>query len=79
LISLVPVDCRGEKFPCRHIALNAAGFSIDTYYRLGTHEEVEEAMAAWLRKTIKEVELERDRQCKNDDGAPAARAILGIP
>jgi hypothetical protein len=79
LISLVPVDCRGEKIPCRHIALNAAGFTIDTYYRLGTHEEVEEAMAAWLHKTIKELELERERRSKNDVGAHAAGAILRIP
>ena len=68
MISLVPVDCRGEQIPCRHIALNTAGFTIDTYYRLGTHEEVEVAMAAWLRKTIEELELERERLSKNDVG-----------
>ena len=53
-----------------------AGYTIDTYYRLGTHEEVEVAMVAWLRKTIKE--LERERLSKNDVGAPAAGAIPGI-
>ncbi len=80
LIRLVPVDCRGEKIPCRHIALNAEGFTIDTYYRLGTHEETEVAVAAWLRKTIKELELEREPRSKNDDDASlAAGAILGTP
>jgi hypothetical protein len=52
LMNLVPADCRDEKFPCRHIPLNAQGFTIDAYYRLGTQEEVEAALAAWLRKII---------------------------
>jgi hypothetical protein len=59
LTNLVPADCRKEKIPCRHIPLNAEGFTIDTYYRLGTHEEVETAVAAWLRKTIMQLEQER--------------------
>ena len=56
LINLVPLDCRNEKVPCRHIPLNAEGFTIDTYYRLGTHEEVEAAVASWLRTTIHQLE-----------------------
>lgn len=59
LMNLVPADCRNEKIPCRHIPLNPEGFTIDTYYRLGTHEEVEKGVAAWLRKTIKQLEQER--------------------
>jgi hypothetical protein len=62
LMNFVPEDCRDEKVPCRHIPLNAQGFTIDTYYRLGTHEEVEQALGAWLRNTIGRLELERDRQ-----------------
>ncbi len=62
LMNLVPEDCRNEKIPCRHIPLNTQGFTIDTYYRLGTQEEVEEALGAWLRNTIERLEQERNRQ-----------------
>lgn len=58
MTSLVPPDCLGEKFPCRHIPLNEAGFTIDTYYRLGTFEEAEDAVGNWLREKIHELELE---------------------
>jgi hypothetical protein len=56
MASLVPSDCLGERFPCRHIPLNDAGFTIDTYTRLGTFEEAETAVRAWLRKKIHELE-----------------------
>jgi hypothetical protein len=56
MTSLVPADCLGEKFPCRHITLNEAGFSIDTYYRLGTFDEAEAAVRTWLRKMIATLE-----------------------
>src|SRR6516225_1254111 len=56
LTTLVPLDSLGEKFPCRHIPLNDAGFTIDTYYRLGTFEEAEAALAAWLRNMIRQLE-----------------------
>jgi hypothetical protein len=56
MASLVPSDCLGERFPCRHIPLNDAGFTIDTYTRLGTFEEAEGAVRAWLRKKIHELE-----------------------
>jgi hypothetical protein len=59
LMNLVPADCRNEKIPCRHIPLNPEGYTIDTYYRLGTYEEVEAAVQAWLRKTIKQLEQVR--------------------
>ena len=54
--SLVPWDCIDERFPCRHIPLNDAGYTIDTYCRLGTFEEAEGALKNWLRKKIKEIE-----------------------
>ena len=59
LMNLVPADCRNEKIPCRHIPLNSEGYTIDTYYRLGTHEELEATLATWLRKTIRQLEQER--------------------
>jgi hypothetical protein len=61
LTQFVPEDCRAEPIPCRHITLNAEGFTIDTYYRLGTHEEVERAVARWLHKTIAELERAHDQ------------------
>ena len=59
-MNLVPDDCRNEKIPCRHIPLNPQGYTIDTYYRLGTHEEVEEALGVWLRNTIERLEQGRN-------------------
>jgi len=56
LAALVPLDSLNEKFPCRHIPLNEAGFTIDTYYRLGTFEEAEAALRTWLRKMIQHLE-----------------------
>ncbi len=62
LMRFVPTDSRNEKVPCRHITLNVEGYTIDTFYRLGTQEELEEAMSAWLRKTIYRLERERTEQ-----------------
>jgi hypothetical protein len=76
LMNLVPEDCRNEKIPCRHIPLNAQGFTIDTYYRLGTHEEVEAAVAAWLRKNIERLQQERGQEAPFP-GAAAARSAGG--
>jgi hypothetical protein len=62
LARFVPDDCRDEKIPCRHIPLGAEGFTIDTYYRLGTQDEIETALADWLRQTIRQLEQEHDRR-----------------
>jgi hypothetical protein len=59
LMQFVPADCRSEWIPCRHIPLNIEGFTIDTYYRLGTHTEVENAVGGWLRENIGKLERER--------------------
>lgn len=59
LMQFVPLDCRGEKIPCRHIPLNAEGYTIDTYYRMGTQEELEAAVADWLRETSERLGQER--------------------
>jgi hypothetical protein len=62
LMRFVPRDCRGERIPCRHIPLNVEGYTIDTFYRLGTQEELEAAVAGWLRKTIQRLEGESAQQ-----------------
>ena len=55
-MAFVPQDCRGERIPCGHISLDVEGYTIDTYYRLGTEEELEVAVAGWLRKAIQRLE-----------------------
>jgi hypothetical protein len=52
LIDLVPEGTRKEKIPCRHIPLNAQGETVDSLYRSGTQEELDAAVAAWLKSTI---------------------------
>jgi len=73
LMRFVPADCQNERIPCRHIPLNVEGFTIDTYYRLGTYEEVEAAVATWLRRTIEQLERDRDRGSPIPDGT--ARSV----
>jgi hypothetical protein len=52
LMRLVPPEGREGKFPCRHIPLNQAGETIDSFYRSGTPEDLEAALIQWLRATI---------------------------
>ena len=52
LIDLVPKECREKKIPCRHIPLNVKGETVDSLYRTGTQEELEVALAIWLKSTI---------------------------
>lgn len=58
----VPQDCCGERIPCKHIPLNVEGYTVDTFYRLGTQEELEVAWAGWLRNTIRRFEGESAQQ-----------------
>jgi len=69
LMAFVPQDCQGERIPCRHISLNVEGYTIDTYYRLGTQEELEVDVADWLRKTIQRLEGEGAHQ-QRESGLP---------
>ena len=56
LMGFVPKECRYEAIPCRHIPLNEIGETIDTLYRTGTNEEIEQTLQNWLVKTIKRLE-----------------------
>jgi len=56
LIDLVPRDRRETQFPCRHIALTSHGETVSSFYEWGTEEELETALGAWLRRTIREME-----------------------
>lgn len=56
LMGFVPKECRYEAIPCRHIPLNEMGETIDTLYRTGTNEEIEQTLQSWLLKTIHRLE-----------------------
>jgi hypothetical protein len=59
LMQFVPSERRGEKVPCRHIPLNEQRETIDSFYRSGTQQELETAVAQWLRSTIQSLEREQ--------------------
>jgi|GEM_PF-2449040 hypothetical protein len=56
LMSFVPKECCYEAFPCRHIPLNEIGETVDSLYRSGTNEEIEQTLQSWLLKTIQQLE-----------------------
>ena len=59
LIDLVPAEHRSEKIPCRRIPLDASGKTLDSLYRYGDPQEVEDVVGNWLRTTIDRLEQER--------------------
>ena len=59
LMQFVPEDFQAEKIPCRHIHLNEQKETVDFFYKYGTREELETAVAQWLKTTI--AGLERDQ------------------
>ena len=56
LMRFVPSELRDQDSPCRLIPLTDKGETIDYFYRCGTQMELEDALAAWLRKQIGEIE-----------------------
>lgn len=59
LMQLVPPERRGENVPCWHIPLNEEGQTVDSFYRWGTQEELEQALRTWLWTTTLWLEDER--------------------
>jgi hypothetical protein len=59
LMQLVPPSERGQKIPCRHIPLTSHGETLDSLYACGTQQEIEEALAGWLRAMIQRLEAEQ--------------------
>ena len=49
LMQFVLPERRGEESPCRHIPLTRDGVTLHELYRGGTQQEVEDAVADWLR------------------------------
>jgi hypothetical protein len=59
LTSFVPAESRAESVPCHHIPLNREGVTIEALERQGDQQGLEEALKAWLRARIKQIEGER--------------------
>ena len=55
-MDFVPKGRHSEVAPCRHIPLNERGDTLDSLYRTGTNEEIEQSLTIWLRKTISQLE-----------------------
>lgn len=81
LIDLVSPELRATEIPCRHIALNACGDTLDSLYGKGNQYEIEEAAEKWLRSAIQQLEEERAGTRANCQKQPlAAREKLrGTP
>jgi hypothetical protein len=60
-MELVPLEQRKENIPCHHIPLTEAGDTLDSIYRWGTPEEVEDLLAKWLKDTIRRLEEQEGR------------------
>lgn len=62
LMQFVPEERREARVPCRHIPLHSSGETVNSLYDWGTQEEMEKALALWLRATIDRLEAERGIQ-----------------
>jgi hypothetical protein len=49
-------DSQQKKYPCRYIALNERGDTLDSLYRSGTQEEIESVVTEWLKAKIARLE-----------------------
>ena len=59
LSSFVPVESQTESVPCHHIPLNREGVTVETMEQRGDQQGLEEALKAWLRARISQIESER--------------------
>ena len=80
LTQLVPEDLRSKKIPCRYIPLSEHGETIDSFYRTGTQEELEAAVAQWLKTTIARLEQKKSeglRASEHPEVHVRARFVTG--
>ena len=59
LLDFVPPEHRSEPAPCHYIPLNEWGETVDSLYRTGTHDELEETLRGWLCAVIGRLEGQR--------------------
>ena len=71
LMDFVPPEHRSQKFPCRHIPLDASGQTLDGLYRHCDQGEVEEAVCNWLQVTIQRLEEEREVYLRKTNTRPS--------
>lgn len=69
LMQLVPEEARTTQTPCMHIPLSPGGETLESLYRTGTQAEIEDALGAWLRATIRRLEAEQAKQPSESVGA----------
>jgi hypothetical protein len=62
LMRFVPKGYRDEPVPCRHVPLNEMGETVDSLYRTGTNEEIEQKLRSWLLVTIRQLEETSERR-----------------
>jgi len=65
LMRFVPSECRFEPVPCHHIRLNDACETVDSLFRTGTQQDLEDVLRNWLTTTIKQCE-----QAQSESQAP---------
>ena len=56
LIDFVPPEHRSEMVPCHHIALDAAGDTVEDLEAEGNESKAERLVKQWLQARIKEIE-----------------------
>lgn len=67
LMQFVPQEARTEQTPCIHIPLSPTGETIASLYRTGTQQELEAALGAWLRATIRRLEAQKAKSAATAD------------
>lgn len=68
LMRFVPLRRRSARVPCRYIALNAAGETVDGLYRYASPQELELAVSGWLQGAIHRLENELAREQQPNGG-----------
>jgi len=75
LMEFVPDGRRNEPVPCWTIPIGAEGQTVENLYGYSSQAELEEALRAWLRKTISKLEAHlaaKDSANNKDDSAMSA-------
>lgn len=76
LMRFVPLRRRTARVPCRYIALNAAGETVDGLYRYASPQELEVAVSGWLQVAIHKLEAELAREQHLPGGKPPGNVPL---
>lgn len=66
LLEAVPKESRGEKLPCHHIPLNAAGETVSSLEATAGPERAQEEVKRWLRETIARLKQQESLRGEED-------------